>query len=496
MPIGESIRKGTSMSVASPSRVAIIGAGFAGIVVAIKLQRAGIDSVIFERSEGVGGTWWDNRYPGAETDAASHLYAYSFAPYDWSRTHVRRAEIQEYLEHVVESFGLVDSIRFKTTVESVTWDDASCEYVVHTEAGESERFGFVVSAVGLFASPKFPVWPGLEDFGGEVVHTAEWDEALDVTGKNVAVVGTGSSAAQVVPTVAPEARSVTVYQRQPGWVLPKGDRDFTAWERRLFSWSPTQRFNRMRLYLTQERREWHGAVFRAGSRMNRRSEAKARSYLTEVFAERPELAEALTPDYPFAGKRTVVTSQFYPSLLRDDVHLISRAVVSCTNTGIIDSEGEEREADVLVLATGYEATRFLASLQVRGRDGVDLNTVWGPDPFALAGLMVPGFPNFFIMYGPNTNGGLTVSNFEHEADFIVHQIRRVLRTGKSQVDARAKVVAAYDRWVQHRISSTAWVDGSNYFASSTGRIVTQWPEGAAVYALLLLALRRLGTKVS
>ena len=489
-------RKGVSMSASSSPRVAIIGAGFGGIVTAIKLQKAGIDFVVFERSEGVGGTWWDNRYPGAETDAASHLYAYSFAPYDWSRTHVRRAEIQGYLEHVAESFGLISSIRFKETVESVTWDDESSDYVVRTDSGETQHFQFVVSAVGLFAAPKFPVWPGLEEFAGEVVHTAQWDEALEVSGKRVAVVGTGSSAVQVVPTVAPYARSVTVYQRQPGWVLPKGDRDFTEWERRFFSWPMTQRLNRMRLYLNQERREWHGAVFRPGSRMNRRWEAKARRYLAEVFADRPDLAEALTPDYPFAGKRTVVTSEFYPSLLRENVRLVPRAVVSCTRRGIVDSEGEEREADVLVLATGYEATRFLASLQVRGRDGADLCSVWGPDPFALAGLMVPGFPNFFIMYGPNTNGGLTVSNFEHEADFIVHQVKRVLRKGKSHVDARSRVVAAYDRWVQHRISSTAWVDGSNYFASSTGRIVTQWPEGAAVYALVLLLLRRLGTKVS
>lgn len=484
------------MHVSSHPRVAIIGAGFGGIVTAIKLQKSGFDFVVFERSEGVGGTWWDNRYPGAETDAASHLYAYSFAPYDWSRTHVRRAEIQGYLEHVAESFGLLPSIRFKETVEEVAWDEATSEYVIRTSSGETERFQFVVSAVGLFASPKFPSWPGLEEFGGEVVHTAEWDEALDLTDKKVAVVGTGSSAVQVVPTVAHYAHSVSVHQRQPGWVLPKGDRDFSRLERRLFSWSFTQRLDRMRLYLRQERREWHGAVFRPGSRMNRRSEAVARRFIAEVFADRPDLAAALTPDYPFAGKRTVVTSQFYPCLLRENVRLVPRAVVSCTSKGIIDSAGEEHEADVLVLATGYEATRFLASLEVVGRDGVDLRNVWGPDPFALAGMMVPGFPNFFIMYGPNTNGGLTVSNFEHEADFIVHQIKRVLRSGRNQVDARSGVVEAYNRWVQHRISSTAWVDGSNYFASSTGRIVTQWPEGAAIYALVLLLLRRIGTKVS
>jgi cation diffusion facilitator CzcD-associated flavoprotein CzcO len=484
------------MHVSGRPRVAIIGAGFGGIVTAIKLKNAGVEFVVYERSEGVGGTWWDNRYPGAETDAASHLYAYSFAPYDWSRTHVRREEIQQYLEHVAESFGIAPMIRFKETVEEVAWDDATSQYVLRTATGETERFQFVVSAVGLFASPKYPQWPGLEDFAGDVVHTAEWDESLDVTGRRVAVVGTGSSAVQVVPTVAPHAHSVTVYQRQPGWVLPKGDRDFSALERRVFGWPLTQRLNRIRLYLRQERREWHGAVFRPGSRMNRRSEAVARRYIAEVFADRPDLTEALTPDYPFAGKRTVVTSQFYPSLLRDDVQLVPRAVLSCTPTGIIDSEGEEREADVLVLATGYEATRFLASLEVRGRDGADLQQVWGLDPYALAGLMVPGFPNFFIMYGPNTNGGLTVSNFEHEADFIVGQVQRVLRSGKSQVDAREPVVTAYNRWVQHRISSTAWVDGSNYFASRTGRIVTQWPEGAAAYALVLFLLRRIGTRIS
>ncbi len=477
-------------------RVAIIGAGFGGIVTAIKLQQAGLDFVIFERSEGIGGTWWDNRYPGAETDAASHLYQYSFAPYDWSRTHVRQAEIQRYLEHVAESFGLLPSIRFKETVEEVTWDAATSDHVVRTASGETQRFQFVVSAVGLFAAPTLPQWPGLEDFTGKVVHTAVWDETLDLSGKKVTVVGTGSSAAQVVPTVAPDAASVTVYQRQPGWVLPKGDRDFSPLERRLFRSKLLQKLDRMRHYVRQERREWHGAVFRPGSRMNRRWEAIARRHVAEVFADRPDLAAALTPNYPFAGKRTVVSSDFYPSLLRDNVHLVPRAVVSCTTTGIIDSEGEEREADVLVLATGYQATRFLSSLHVTGKDGAELSRVWGPDPYALAGLMVPGFPNFFIMYGPNTNGGLTVSNFEHEASFIVHQIKRVLRSGRTEVDARESVVSAYNSWVQHRISSTAWVDGSNYFASPTGRIVTQWPEGAAVYALVLLLLRRVGAKVS
>lgn len=484
------------MSESSQPRVAIIGAGFGGIVTAIKLQRAGIEFVIFERSEGVGGTWWDNRYPGAETDAASHLYAYSFAPYDWTRTHVRQSEIQRYLEHVVESFGLLPFIRFKETVAQVHWEDASADYLVSTAAGESHHFEFVVSAVGLFAAPKLPVWPGLEDFAGEVVHTAVWDEALEVRGKRVAVVGTGSSAAQVVPTVAPEAEFVTVFQRQPGWVLPKGDRDFSPLERRVFSWPLLQRLDRIRLYLRQERREWHGAVFRPGSRMNRRSEAVARDFIAEVFADRPDLARKLTPDYPFAGKRTVVSSEFYPSLLRDDVRLVPNAVVSCTPNGLIDAEGQEHEADVLVLATGYEVARFLASLEVTGREGVDLRHVWGLDPFALLGLMVPGFPNFFIMYGPNTNGGLTISNFEHQADFIVAQIKRVQRSDKTTVEARTKVVDGYNRWVQHRISSTAWVDGKNYFSSPTGRNVTQWPEGAAVYALVLLMLRRIGTRVA
>lgn len=475
--------------------VAVIGAGFAGIVTAVKLRRAGVDVVVFERSDGVGGTWWENRYPGAETDAASHLYSYSFAPYRWSRTHVRQAEIQAYLEHVAEAFGIRPLVRFKEGVTAVEWDDASAEYVVETGSGARERFGFVVSAVGIFGEPRLPDWPGLESFAGPVVHTAAWDPATDWVGKRVAVVGTGSSAVQVVAALAPEAGHLTVFQRQPGWVLPKRDRDYTAVERRVFERRWAQRLDRIRLYLRQERREWRGALFRPGTRHHRWGEAVCRRFIAEIFAERPDLAAAVTPDYPFAGKRPVVSSDFYPALLRENVTLVPRAVSRCTTDGVVDADGVEHPADVLVLATGFEASRYLASLEVRGPGGLDLHRVWGDDPYALLGLMLPGFPNFFVMYGPNTNGGLIVSNLEHQADFVVHQVTRVRRRRATSVEARDAVVRRYDDWVQHRLAGTAWARGRNYYTSASGRIVTQWPEGAAVYAALTVLLRRVGTRV-
>jgi cation diffusion facilitator CzcD-associated flavoprotein CzcO len=483
-------------SVDDPLHVAVIGAGFGGIAAALRLMRDGVAVTIFERSEGVGGTWWDNRYPGAETDAASHLYSFSYAPHDWSRTHVGQAEIQRYLEQLVTSRGLMRHIRFKETVERVVWDEAAAEYLVVTGAGEELRFAAVVSAVGIFSAPRRPSWPGLESFEGEVVHTAQWDESVQVAGKRVAVVGTGSSSVQVVPAVADSAARVLVFQRQPGWVLPKGDRDFTDWERRLFRWRPAQLLDRARLYLRQERTEWRGALFRPGSRHHRRAERRARQYVADVFAGRPDLAAAVTPDYPFAGKRTVISSSFYPALLRDDVELVPRAVASCTKRGLVDTAGTEHEVDLVVLATGFTASRYLASLDVTGRESRRLHEVWGEEPEALLGLMVPGFPNFFMMYGPNTNGGLIVSNFEHQAAFVAHQVRRLRRSPGSAVEARPGVVGLYNRWVQWRLAGTAWAQGSNYFAGPSGRIVTQWPEGAALFAVATKLLRRVGVRIS
>lgn len=472
--------------------IAIVGAGFGGIAAAAALRRAGHgDLTIYEASSGVGGTWFDNVYPGAATDAASHLYSYSYAPHDWARTHVGQGEIRRYLEDVVDRLDLRRLIRLSTRVADVAWDEARQGYHVTTAEGESRIFDVVVSAVGLFAKPRWPTWPGLESFGGPVVHTARW-KPVDLAGKRVAVVGTGSSAAQVVPALAPDVAHLTLFQRQPGWLLPKQDREFSPWERRLLRFWPLRKLYRLKLYLAQERREWNGAFFKPGSASNTQARDAALAYIREVFADRPDLAAAVTPDYPFAGKRAVVSSDFFPALKRPNVSLVPKAVTACTPGGVVDTDGVEHAADAIVLCTGFEVTEYLSTLPVKGRDGRTLSQAWKGEPQAFLGLMVPGFPNFFMLYGPNTNGGFIISNLERQAAFMAAEVSRIARLGQPRVEVSTAATERYNAWLQGRMAGTAFGEGQNYFKSASGRIVTQWPDNATQYAWRLSTLRHFG----
>ncbi len=484
-------------------RAAVIGGGFGGIAAAIELRKAGIDDiVVLEKSSGVGGTWYDNRYPGAQTDAASHMYCYSFARYDWSRTHVGHRELREYLEHVVDRFDVRRHFQFCSTVRSVVWDEAEQQYAVTIDAGvhnggnartvRTEMFHAVISAVGMFGAPRLPDLPGLDAFAGRKVHTAAWDDSIVLDGKQVAVMGTGSSATQVVASIAGRADRVVVYQRQPGWLLPKGDRDFTPLERRIFRLPLLWRINRLRLYLRQERREFRGAVFLPGSAMNARSAQAALDLIDTVFADRPDLRAMVTPSYSFGGKRAVLSSSYYQALLRDNVELVPRPVVSCTPTGVVDAAGEEREADVLVMATGFRPADYLAGLRVVGRDGVDLHGYWNGEPSAFLGITMPGFPNFFLLYGPNTNGGFIIPNLERQSAYAAKEIRR-LRRGVTAVEVRPGVTERYNRWLQRKLARTAFTATDNYYVSASGKVVTQWPESATLYALLTVVLRRISS---
>jgi cation diffusion facilitator CzcD-associated flavoprotein CzcO len=472
-------------------RIAVIGAGFGGIAAGIALDRAGLGNfTILEKSTSVGGTWHANRYPGAATDAPAHLYSFSFRPHDWSRTHVGQAELLEYLDATVDDLDLRRRLQLGVTVACVEWLDDEHRYRVVLGDGREERFDAVISAVGMFARPRLPGWPGLRRFDGPVLHTAAWDASVSLAGRRVAVVGTGSSAAQVVPAVAPVAEEVVLFQRQPGWLLPKGDRDYSRRERRLYRLRSLQKLDRLRLHARHEFREWRGAMFRPGSLTNRRLKAQALAYLDEVFAGRPDLRAAVTPDYEFAGKRTLVSSDFYPALTLENVTLVPRAVASCTPTGLVDVAGEEHPIDVLVLATGFEATRYLDGLEVRGRGGLRLHDLWGDEAYAFLGLLVPGFPNFFLLYGPNTNGGLIVTNLERQARFAAGQIAWSWRHAVP-VEVGVEVTDRYNGWLQRRIARMAFSTAENYFRTSSGRVVTQWPDSASAYGLVLAAAARL-----
>jgi cation diffusion facilitator CzcD-associated flavoprotein CzcO len=476
-------------------RVVIVGAGFAGIATAVKLEKAGIHTfTVFEKSEGPGGTWWDNRYPGAEVDVASHLYSYSFKSHDWTRTHARQAELQAYLEEVLDDFGLRRHFRFSTTVIDAVWDERTHTYAVHLEGGETTTAHMVVSALGLLNFPKYPDWPGLDDFAGPKFHTFRWEHEHDLTGKRVALVGTGSTATQIVPEIAPLVDQLYLFQREPGWVVPKGDRDFDPDERAKYRSPLQRRITRLKAAYQLEKNQIGGAIHRPGTKINALREHQCRSFIARVFADRPDLADALTPTYPYPGKRPIINGSFYPALLRDNVELVPRAVRSVTEKGVVDQDGNEYIVDILVMATGFQPASYLSSLEIVGIGGRTIHEAWAGEPMALLGMTVPGFPNFFILYGPNTNGGEIVSLLERQAEHVVQAARRLMRTGTTAVEVRPGFYDAYNRWIDRKMRGTAWEVSNNYYKAPSGRIVTQWPFGPLLYGILSKTLAPLSER--
>ncbi|MFN8037151.1 MAG: NAD(P)/FAD-dependent oxidoreductase [Acidimicrobiia bacterium] len=476
---------------AGTPRVVIVGAGFGGIAAGVYLRRAGIETFsIYESSLGIGGTWWDNTYPGAEVDVGSHLYCFSFKPYDWTRTHARQPELQKYLEEAVDEFGLRPHLRLGTTVESATWHEDRHVWEVRLDDGTVDEGHVLVSGAGFLNVPRYPDWPGLDTFRGPKFHTARWEHHHDLTGKTVAVVGTGSTATQVVPAIRPAVGKLYVFQREPGWVLPKGERDLTDEERATFSTPWRRRLERLRLKWLLEKNLFGGTIWHPGTKRQREREQVCRRYIARQFGDRPDLAAAVTPSYPYPGKRPVFASTFYPALKKDNVELIPRAVASVTETGVVDADGVERPVDVIIMATGFRPADYLARLPVVGRDGRTLQEHWAGEPRAYLGITVPGFPNFSMLYGPGTNGGEIVTMLEAQAKYAVRAIKRMMHERVTAIEVRPSFEARWYRWLQSRMDGTSWVDTNNYFKSETGKIVTQWPYGNWVYTVLTRLLGR------
>ncbi len=476
---------------AGTPRVVVVGAGFGGIATGVKLRQAGVSTfTIYESSLGVGGTWWDNTYPGAEVDVGSHLYCFSFKPSVWTRTHARQPELQKYLEEAVDEFGLRPHLRLGTTVESAAWDEGRRVWEVRLDDGTVDECHVLVSAVGFLNVPRYPDWPGLEDFAGPAFHTARWEHQHDLTGKVVAVVGTGSTSTQVVPAIQPLVERLYVFQREPGWVMPKGERDFSDDERAAFGTRWRTRRERLRQRYLLEKNLWGGHMNRPGTKANARREQMCRDYIAREFADRPDLRDAVTPTYPYPGKRPVFASTFYPALKQPNVELVPRAVASVTPTGIIDTDGVERAVDVIVMATGFQPANYLARLPVTGRDGRTMQEYWAGEPHAFLGITVPGFPNFFMLYGPGTNGGEIVIMLESQAEYAVRAVRRMARERVTAIEVKPRFAEAWDRWLQSKIKGTSWTMSNNYFKAPTGKVVTQWPYGNLLYRLLTKALGR------
>lgn len=489
--------KASTAPLTTPPRVAIIGTGFSGIAAAVALLREGLhDFVMFEQADGIGGTWWKNRYPGAEVDLESHVYSFSFARRDWTRTHATRQELQDYLERVARDHRIDEKVRLGEKVERVQWSKARQRYAVHTASGADHGlFTTVISAVGFLNIPILPPFArGETAFRGAVTHTSTWPEGLDMTGKAVGVVGTGSSAVQVGPEAEKVAASVKVFQREANWLVPKDARDFTPLERWLNRRRLGSALRRLLLYWRYDLRQVFGRHVIEGTRVHRRRAKLSLDFLARSLGDRPALMRAVTPDYVFEGRRVVLSDSYYDMLKSDRVTLVPHSVSELTAEGVRDERGQEHPLDVVVLATGFDAANYLGNYQIYGRHGIELHERWQGEPQAFLGMTVPGFPNFFIMYGPNTNSVPLVSFYEAQARFAARLTARMTRRGNTTVEVHEKAFVAYNTWLQRWLSKTVWSQTDNYFQASTGKVVSQWPLSATVYILALRIAERLAVR--
>jgi cation diffusion facilitator CzcD-associated flavoprotein CzcO len=471
-------------------KVAIIGAGFGGLGAAVALRRCGIDDLmIVEAGDGVGGTWRRNTYPGAACDIQSHLYSFSFAPNrSWSRTYARQPEILAYLESVVDDFDLGRHLMLNTRVRSVTWNADTCQWNLAVDRGtssETHSVDVVVCAAGLFGSMKLPDITGLDDFGGTTMHTAQWDHSVDLRGRAVAVIGTGASGVQVIPELAKITSRLTVYQRTPPWMVPKDDHPYSATELAQYRRNP----------LAVRRTRWQIWKFQHDNTATMADDpvVTARSQFATSFLQRSvgdeRLRRALTPDYPFRCKRVLLGEDFYRALQRDNVELVTEPIQRVTKTSIVTAEGET-DFDALVLATGFETSQYLSGIEVIGTGGQRLHERWGADPTAYLGVAVAGFPNFFMLYGPNTNqgGNSIVYILEAGARLVASAVSRIARRG-GYLEVRPEVEKRYNEQLSADLRRSIWTQCSSYFRSPTGRIVTQWPYTELEYARRTWRLR-------
>jgi cation diffusion facilitator CzcD-associated flavoprotein CzcO len=442
----------------------------------IQLRKAGFSSfTIFEKSNDVGGTWLDNSYPGAACDVPSHLYSFSFERKpDWSRVFAPQAEIQAYFRRCAAKYGLLPHIRFGTEVEGASFDERAGVWRLRTAAGESIEADVVVSGLGQLNRPHVPDLPGLASFEGTTFHSARWDHAHDLAGEDVAVIGNAASAIQFIPRIAPKAARLYVFQRTPNWTIARRDRAYSEREKRMFASVPgLERLYRWFIYLMLELRFF---AFHEGSWLGRRMERSAREWLRSQVRD-PALREALTPDYPVGCKRILISDDYYASLERPNVEVVTSPIERVTPRGIATRDGRERPVDTLVFATGFETTSFLAPLGIEGLGGRKLQEVWRDGAEAYLGIAAAGFPNLFMLYGPNTNLGHNSILFmiECQVSYVVRCLRELARRDLAWLDVRADVQERYNRELQERLRKTAWAAGcTSWYKTEAGKITNNW----------------------
>jgi cation diffusion facilitator CzcD-associated flavoprotein CzcO len=459
----------------SPS-VVIVGAGFGGIAAAIELRRHGIrDVTILERAPDLGGTWFYNSYPGAACDVPSHLYSFSYAQRrDWSRLCSPQAEIHSYIHEVARAHQIDGLLRTDCEVTDCTWDAEQCRWRVHTAAGEVYEADSLVLATGQLNQPSVPRLDGAESFAGHSFHSARWDHDYPLEGKRVAVLGTGASAVQFVPEIARRVERLTVFQRTGNWFMPRQNRRYNAPVRRVIERVPG--LQALRRGLVFEYTESLTLAIRHPETIGRLAASRSAAFMRSQLTD-PETREKAWPDYTFGCKRILFSSHYLPALQRPNVELVTDAVAGLEPAGIRTAAGELHELDCVIWATGFKTTDFMLPMRVLGEHGVELRERWTGGAHAHLGMCVPGFPNMFLMYGPNTNtsGGSIIVYLEAQASYLRQALELLGERGASAIAVRPEVEAASDRELQARFAGTAWTRCDSWYRDEQGRIVTNWP---------------------
>jgi 4-hydroxyacetophenone monooxygenase len=471
----------------------IVGAGVSGLCAAVAFERAGVPYVILEARDQVGGVWHENRYPGAGVDTPSHLYAFSFAPYDWSQYFALRGELHQYLQQVATDFGILPHVRFGTRVTSAAWQAESQSWHVEADGPDgpvTTDSSILVSAVGIFNPPVLPDIPGLAGFAGPAFHSARWRKDLDLRGRRVGIIGNGASSMQVVPAVAPDVAELTVFQRSPHWIMPfeKFHQEipdpvrwlmrelplYRAWYRLRLGWT----FNDKVHPTLQKDPDWpHPA--RSVSKRNDRMRVFLTEYITDQLGDREDLLQQLLPDYPPYGKRMLLDNGWYTTLRRPNVRLVSDPVTEVREHSVVTRDGREHLLDVLVFATGFDVTRFLTEFTVIGRSGRPVQ-YQGDDMRAYLGTVLPDLPNFFCLYGPNTqpgHGGSILSMIETQVRYMMSVLEQMFARELDSVEVRSDVCTHYNAAVDAAHERMVWTHPGmrTYYRNSKGRVVVNSP---------------------
>ena len=462
----------------------VVGAGFSGLAMAMRARAAGIAALaVLEKADSVGGTWRDNTYPGAACDVPSHLYSLSFAPKaDWTRTYAPQPEIAAYLRETAEGAGLMPLIRFGTAFLGAVWDEAAALWQVETSRGPM-RARAIAAGTGFLHRPAYPAIPGRTDFAGRQFHSATWDHACDLAGKRVGVIGSGASAVQIVPAIAGTVGHLTLFQRTPSWIVPRRDRPVPAWRRALYRALPPARcLERTRLFWLNEARALAG--FTRVSRLTGLAERLARHHLFKSVPDRT-LRAKLRPSYRLGCKRVLISDDFYPALQRPNVAVETGAIRAITPAGVVTADGVEHPLDVLVHATGFDVSAGLPRARIVGRGGTTLAAAWAGGMEAYQGISVAGFPNFFLLLGPNTALGhnSVLLMLEAQIEHVLGCLAALQRAGARTIAVRPAAQAGFLDRIRAQLAASVWQRGgcTSWYLDTEGRNPVLWPGSVLAY---------------